>query len=153
MIKRGLDMIRSFMVATLLLITTGSWAVAEQTTGNPKEGKVLYERHCLRCHGEKLDGRGPDAKVLTVPPADLSSLSSRMKSDFELLVTIAHGVLFTPMHGFRETLSEDNIRDVLAYIRMEAPFKPLAMWSSSNAREGVVHTDAADHGKNGDPVE
>lgn len=146
-------MIRSLVAVTLLVAMTGSWAWAEQVTGNPKHGKVLYERHCFRCHGEKLDGRGPEAKFLTVPPANLFSLSSRMKSDFELLVTIAHGVLFTPMHGFRETLSEEDIRDVVTYIRMEAPFKPLAMRSFSDAMERVMHTDTVPQGNSGDPAQ
>jgi len=30
------------------------------------------------------------------------------------------------MHGFRDVLSEQDIKDVLIYIRTEAPFKPLA---------------------------
>lgn len=34
-------------------------------------GNVLYETHCLRCHGDNLDGTGPDAADLAVPPANL----------------------------------------------------------------------------------
>jgi mono/diheme cytochrome c family protein len=118
-------MVRLLSIASGVLVVMGaSFAIAQQT-GNPKEGKVTYERLCLRCHGEKLDGRGPEAKFLTSPSADLSSLSSRTKSDFELLITIAHGALFTPMHGFRDVLSEQQIRHVLSYIRMQAPFKPI----------------------------
>jgi mono/diheme cytochrome c family protein len=30
------------------------------------------------------------------------------------------------MHGFRDVLSEQDIKDVVSYIRMEAPFKPVA---------------------------
>jgi mono/diheme cytochrome c family protein len=49
-----------------------------------------------------------------------------MKSDWELLVTVSHGVMFSPMHGYRDVLSEQDIRDVVSYIRTEAPFKPVA---------------------------
>lgn len=112
-------------VIVLLIIFGTSWVVAENAVSNPTRGQSIYERLCLRCHGEKLDGRGPEAKFLTVPPADLRSLSSRIKSDFELLVIMAHGVMFTPMHGFRDLLDEQEMRDVLSYIRTVAPFEPV----------------------------
>jgi hypothetical protein len=38
------------------------------------------------------------------------------------LVAIYHGVLFTPMHAFRDKLPYDDIRDVLSYIRQMAPY-------------------------------
>ncbi len=119
-------MTRHISVAVaLFVILCASLAIAQNRSGNPKHGQAVYEQLCLRCHGQKLDGRGPEAKFLTVPPADLQSLSSRTKSDWEMFITIAHGVMFTPMHGFRDVLSEQDIRDVLSYIRMEAPFKPV----------------------------
>jgi hypothetical protein len=30
------------------------------------------------------------------------------------------------MHGFRDVMTEQDIKDVLSFIRMEAPFRPLA---------------------------
>lgn len=114
------------VAVALLLIFSGSWVIAENGRGNAARGKAIYERLCLRCHGAKLDGRGPEAEFLKIPPADLQSLSSRTKSDWELLIVISHGVMFTPMHGFRDVLSEQDTKDVLSYIRTEAPFKPVA---------------------------
>lgn len=114
------------IVATLLVILCASWAMAQIPSGNSKRGEKIYEQLCLRCHGEKLDGRGPEAQYLKVAPADLQSTSSRTKSDWELLVIVSHGVMFTPMHGFRDVLTEQDIRDILSYIRAEAPFKPVA---------------------------
>lgn len=35
------------------------------------QGATLYNANCLRCHGENLDGNGPEAATLTVPPANL----------------------------------------------------------------------------------
>lgn len=110
----------------LLTVFSGSWVLAEKGGGAAARGKQIYEQACLRCHGQKLDGRGPDAQYLKISPADLHALSSRTKSDWELLVIISHGVMFTPMHGFRDVLSEQDIKDVLTFIRAEAPFKPLA---------------------------
>jgi cytochrome c oxidase cbb3-type subunit 3 len=113
-------------IATLIVLFSASWGIAEILSGNPKQGARIYQQLCLRCHGEKLDGRGPEAQDLKAMPTDLQSASSRTKSDWELLVIVAHGVMFTPMHGFRDKLSEQDIKDVLSYIRTEAPFRPIS---------------------------
>jgi mono/diheme cytochrome c family protein len=113
-------------IATLIVLFSTSWGIAEILSGNPKHGARIYQQLCLRCHGEKLDGRGPEAQDLKAMPTDLQSASSRTKSDWELLVIVAHGVMFTPMHGFRDKLSEQDIKDVLSYIRTEAPFRPIS---------------------------
>jgi mono/diheme cytochrome c family protein len=120
---------RAFVVTlgtVVLLVCSSPSGIAESGFANPKRGKQIYEQLCARCHGAKLDGRGPEASSLRSAPADLQSLSSRTKSDWELLIIISHGVMYTPMHGFRDVLTEQDIRDVLSFIRMEAPFKPLA---------------------------
>jgi mono/diheme cytochrome c family protein len=68
-----------------------------------------------------LDGNGVESTDLIVRPADLTSTASRSKSDWELLVTISNGVLFTPMHSFRGKLNDQQLLDVLAYVRSVAP--------------------------------
>jgi mono/diheme cytochrome c family protein len=111
------------IVSALCLIVFGSSLAAGQTArGNPKAGQAVYEQHCLRCHGSKLDGNGPDGQYLIVRPANFQSPQSRMKTDWELLITISNGVLFSPMHGFRGKLTDEQMLDVLAYIRSMAPF-------------------------------
>jgi cytochrome c oxidase cbb3-type subunit 3 len=37
------------------------------------------------------------------------------------LITIANGALFTPMHGYRGKLTDQQMLDVLSYIRTMAP--------------------------------
>lgn len=99
-----------------------SWAAAQVARGNPAAGQQVYQHHCLRCHGPKLDGQGPDSNDLIIRPANLTSPASRAKTDWELLVTISNGALFTPMHSFRGKLNDQQMLDVLAYIRAVAPF-------------------------------
>lgn len=41
------------------------------------------------------------------------------------MLSISQGVLFSPMHGWRDRLSEQEMRDVLSYIRSFAPFLPV----------------------------
>ncbi len=110
----------AIVVATVMVCAVSTWA--DVIRGNPTNGQAVYEKNCLRCHGKNLDGQGPDARTLIVPPANLQAPLSRAKTDWELLITISHGVMFSPMHGWRERLTQDQIMDVLSYIRMMAPF-------------------------------
>lgn len=108
--------------AVLLFVLAASWVSAQVARGNPEDGQPVYQQYCLRCHGDKLDGNGPESGDLITRPADFRSSASREKTDWELLVTISNGALFTPMHGFRGKLTDQQMLDVLSYIRSVAPF-------------------------------
>ena len=118
--------LRVILGALVLVIGCSSWVAAQAGRGNPQAGQMVYENNCLRCHGEKLDGAGPEGQYLIVRPANLQSSASRAKTDWELLITISHGAAFTPMHGFRGKLTDQQMLDVLAYVRMMAPFDQLS---------------------------
>lgn len=81
-------------------------------------GKAVYERHCQSCHGVTGYGDGPAAASLRVPPANFQRFRSFLKSDDELLRTIEHGVVFSPMHSWRGELTDGEMQDVVAYIRV-----------------------------------
>ncbi len=80
-------------------------------------GKAVYARHCQNCHGPTGRGDGPVAASLKVPPANFQRFQSFLKSDEELLRTIEHGVVFSPMHAWRGQLTDGEMQDVVAYIR------------------------------------
>ncbi len=80
-------------------------------------GKAIYEKHCLICHGSRGKGDGPTGKVLIPPATDLTSAASKTKSDADLLKVIRDGKPPTAMPAWKGQLSEQDIRDVLAYIR------------------------------------
>ena len=110
------------IIGVLCVVVLGSsWAAGQPIRGNPKEGQAIYEKNCLRCHGSELDGKGPDSQDLIVRPANLQSSIVRSKTDWELLVTISNGVLFSPMHSFRGKLTDQQMLDVLSYIRAASP--------------------------------
>jgi len=117
---------RMIVVGVVAIILAGSWAVAQTLPGNLKQGEGLYQQHCVGCHGASGDGLGQDVKDLIVPPANFQALQSRSKTDVELLLAIKQGVLFSPMHGWSDRLSEQQIRDVLSYIRTLAPFNAMS---------------------------
>ncbi len=93
---------------------------------NLKQGQGLYEEHCSRCHGTNGDGLGPDAQYLIVPPANFKSPGMQVKTDAELVMAISQGVLFSPMHAWRDRLSEQDMKDVIGYLRMLSPFSPIS---------------------------
>lgn len=59
-------------------------------------------------------------------PGNFHSLKSRSKTDMELLLAIKQGVLISPMHGWGDRLSEQEMLDVLRSIRTLAPFNPIS---------------------------
>jgi len=81
-------------------------------------GKSVYTQHCLACHGTGGWGDGPAASSLKVAPANFHRFRSYLKSDEELLRTIEHGVVFSPMHSWRGQLTDGEMHDVLAYTRL-----------------------------------
>ncbi len=112
---------RILAASVILILATTSLVFAQAHRGNPKAGESVYQQQCLRCHGANLDGNGPDSRDLIVRPADFRSAASRSKTDWELLVAISNGVLFSPMHGFRGKLTDEQMLDVLSYIRAISP--------------------------------
>lgn len=52
------------------------------TATSPASGKEMYTAYCAACHGTAGKGDGPAASALKVPPADLTTLSSRNGGKF-----------------------------------------------------------------------
>jgi len=93
---------------------------AQDYPADTTRGKTLYQRHCQACHGVGGWGDGPDAQALKVTPSDFHRVASFLKSDEELLRTIEFGVVFSPMHAWRGQLTDGEMQDVVAYIRLWA---------------------------------
>lgn len=114
-------MSKILIVAFVLISSLTTVVFAQAIRGDAKIGQTIYQQQCLRCHGPKLDGNGPDSQDLIVRPADLRSQATRSKTDWELLVAMSNGVLFSPMHSFRGKLTDQQMLDVLSYIRSVSP--------------------------------
>lgn len=114
------------LLGCILVLAWPIVAISQEDRGNPQNGSVLFEKHCLHCHGVRGEGDGPDTQFLMVRPANFHSLESRSKTDWELMNVITFGAIFSPMHGWADRLTEDERWDVLRYIRLLAPFNPVA---------------------------
>jgi mono/diheme cytochrome c family protein len=86
---------------------------AESEDARIAKGKKVYVKHCAGCHG--AGGAGDGYKLLGTDPANLTSPAIKKKSDSALLKTIHEGKPNMPSWNVR--LSEQDSRDVLAYIR------------------------------------
>ncbi len=86
-------------------------------------GETVYDQHCLRCHSTIGRGNGPDAKSLTVKPANFHSTTTRMKTDGELISKVTWGGAYRPMHGWGTRLSRKEIHSVIRYIRLLASYQ------------------------------
>ena len=83
--------------------------------GNTKAGKILFDQHCVTCHGPR--GRGDGLEIAGATVADLSSPTTQRKLSADLLTTIHEGRPGKVMPSWEYRLSQEQSRDVLAYIR------------------------------------
>jgi len=91
------------LVAVLVSTVSGSAQAADIY-----KGKEVYELHCQTCHG--IDGRSMEPGT-----PDFSRGESLFVPDSELVRSLRDGGNFKP--AFRGMLSDDEMRDVIAYVR------------------------------------
>ncbi|OQW30566.1 MAG: hypothetical protein A4E19_09665 [Nitrospira sp. SG-bin1] len=120
-----------FYLVMGMIWSAGVWAtgpmeaMSAQTQSDPKPptkvegdarmGKVLFDQHCVTCHGPK--GRGDGLEIAGATVADLSSPTTQRKLNTDLLATIHDGRPGKVMPSWGYRLSKEQSRDVLAYIR------------------------------------
>ena len=115
----------SLVIPVMLAISVAASMVSAQIgNGRVRTGSAIYEEHCAGCHGLTGTGDGPDAQRLIVPPANLQTRRSRAKTEFELFTILAYGMAYSPMHGWRDRLSDEEMLEVIDYIRKIAPYDP-----------------------------
>ncbi len=78
-------------------------------------GREIYVNTCITCHG--IDGKGAMGIQLNPPPADLTSSRVQDRLDSALFQRIHDGKANTAMGAWKHALSDDEIWDVLAYVR------------------------------------
>lgn len=89
-------------------------------SGNPQTGKQVYDNNCTICHGSGGKGKGALTKVYDMQPADHTDASSMNKiSNVKMYYLISDGATGEKlMPGWKDTLSDKEIKDVISYIRL-----------------------------------
>ena len=88
--------------------------------GDTRRGRVIFKRACVACHGKDGTGRGILAHLIQIAMTNFT-MSENMKgmSDEELVSLISEGK-GDYMPSWKGTLSDDEITDVAAYVRLLA---------------------------------
>ncbi|HEY1174129.1 MAG TPA: cytochrome c [Verrucomicrobiae bacterium] len=92
------------------------------------QGKYVYEKHCVVCHGEKGDGKGTMGITLDIRPRDFRSGLFKYKSTAndllpttdDLYRTVSSGITGTAMPIFSH-LPERDRRAVVEYVKFFSP--------------------------------
>ena len=90
--------------------------------GSPAKGKEIYAKQCAGCHGPAGKGDGPAAAAINPKPADFTNKAhmTALKEQylFDLIqkggAAVGKSPLMTP---FGSRLKDEEIRDVIAYVR------------------------------------
>jgi cytochrome c oxidase cbb3-type subunit I/II len=131
---RGLGRWAALGLFAAVLLFSGAASAQEshigKLTGHDKEGKALYKRFCLGCHGIRGDGQGENAPfgVGGILPRDFttglfkcrSTPSGSIPLDSDLFDTITRGVHTTAMPTWIG-LTKQQRADLIAYIKTFSP--------------------------------
>jgi mono/diheme cytochrome c family protein len=137
MVRSKIMICRLFLAAACLALFVPGAAYAQQEsvgahvngmTGDAHEGKMLYRRFCIGCHGSEGNGEGENAPWLDPRPRDFTTALFRWRStptgtlptDDDLYNTITRGVVGTLMPTWRPLTPQDRV-DLLAYIKSFSP--------------------------------
>jgi mono/diheme cytochrome c family protein len=88
-------------------------------------GRIVYEKACSACHGDRGDASAPAARHLDPRPRDFTSGTFKFRStpngelptDADLLRVVEEGVPGTQMPGWKGVLTARERADAVAYIK------------------------------------
>ena len=127
------------LIAALLLAHPAAAA-----PGDPDKGEAIYTLRCVGCHGDEGDGMGPAAERLNPPPRDFTmgfykfrttGFDDYVPNDADLMRMIRDGMPGTAMPGWGDLLSEAEMWDLIAYLKV------------FGGLEEEVPTDQVDYGE------
>lgn len=117
-------LLKKILVATLaitpiIVVPAYIYKTNDAKGGDAITGKDHYIAHCLVCHGETGAGDGIAATGLPKRPSNISkSLNNLFTYDFHLIRNVVlSGKLDAGMPAFEELLTEEQTKDIFAYVR------------------------------------
>ncbi len=113
------------VLAAMLIGMPSSFAESKLTAEQAENGKPIYEKLCIGCHGERGKGDGAAANFLRPRPRNFKiarykftyTMYGKLPKDSTIFNAIAVGLPGTSMPGWEDTLTDDQIWDVVAYIK------------------------------------
>ena len=138
---------RAFATLIFCLAAGGAQAAHELDNRDIARGEALYAEHCAACHGVNLEGqpnwRSPDADgVLPAPPHDETGHTWHHDNALLFEYTKLGGANALAKRGitgfnsgmpeFADVISDDEIWDILAYIRSTWPARVQEVQAARN---------------------
>jgi mono/diheme cytochrome c family protein len=109
-----------------------TWPPGAALPASTPLGQRIYAQRCAVCHGPDGRGNGPAAPSLIPRPRDFTRGQFKYKStpagappsDADLVAVVANGLHASAMPYWRDLLSPDDIRAVVAYLKTMSPALP-----------------------------
>ena len=138
---------KRFLFVFVFLFPNPVLAEHELENRDLRKGEALYKEHCASCHGAKLEGQANWRQInkdglLPAPPHDRTGHTwhhdNMLLFDYTKLggkaLMEARGIsgFKSGMQGFRDVLTDDEIWEILAYIRSTWPQRIKRIQASRN---------------------
>ena len=135
---------RGFMAADQLDISRIPLPAGETLDQAISRGTDVYQRYCIGCHGPNQDGNGVNAASLNPKPRNLRDAPFMQAMSYERIYTSVHkGVPGTAMPRWENSLTEDQMKNVIAYVlSMSAPTAPVATASADTSGSAPLTASA-----------
>ncbi len=143
----------------ILVVTlwTGFVAPAAAKSGDPDAGAEIYTQFCIHCHGEEGDAVTETADRLNPPPRDFTTAQYKIKAtdfeddfpnDLDLFRMIRDGMPGSAMPGWSDVLSDQQIFDLVAYIKIFAGLEEEELGPSMEYGEQIaISAESIEQGK------
>lgn len=127
----------------LLIFASAVHAEPFRLDGNPLRAEKLFLTHCAACHGEKGNGVGSASAGLSPRPTDFTSQANRTRLTEEWVYKIisqggAANGRSPLMISWVNTFTDQQIRDLAAYVLLFKPFAPPSLAPSGEPDDAVL---------------
>ena len=106
-----------------------------------RRGFVAFDDMCVQCHGAPGVDRGWIGQGVSPTPPYLHEEAAEM-SDAELYWVIRHGIKFTSMPALQPTHTDDQIKELVAFVK-QLPSIDAAEYASLRRRIEEASSDSA----------
>lgn len=124
----------NFYLGVNLLLTSGILTAQTTTADAIAKGKISYDFYCYQCHGYAGDAQTLASTYLNPPPRNFTRISPQQLTVKKMVAAVNHGREGTAMVSFSSVLSENDIDNVVHYIRQR--------FMGNNKANYIYHTRA-----------
>ncbi len=108
---------RTLRCSSVFTVILCMMLITPKAHGTAKDGKEIFEEHCVECHGTEGDGRGAVGPYLNGQrPANLLAETTQVRSDQELFEIIRYGI-HIEMPSWEGVLTDQEIWNLVKYLR------------------------------------